>query len=154
MAIVIVLAQLVVLSLASGADITRGEYVEQSEPICRANTLANRHIVKGIREDIRRGNLEIAGRKFSRAARALDRTIQRQEEIPRPSADESRLARWFVQLNSETRLLEKVADQLSRGRGAHLRQSILELRHNANVANNIVLTFGFEYCLIQPARYL
>lgn len=154
MAIAIVLAQLVILSFASGAEMTRAQYVEQSEPICKANTLANRHILKGTREDVRSGKLKVAGRKFRRAANALDRTIQQQEEIPRPSADDSRLARWFVHLNGETKLLEKVANQLSRGSTTHLRQYILELRHNANVANNVVLTFGFEYCLIQPARYL
>jgi len=146
--------QAVLAPIASGAEVTRAEYVEQSEPICKANTFANRNILKGIREDVREGRLKVAGAKFSRAARALHQTIQRLEKLPRPSADESRLARWFTHLNGETKLLEKVAGRLRKGSHVNLGKYVLELRHNADVANNIVLTFGFEYCLIQTARYI
>jgi len=139
---------------ADGAEVTRAQYVEQSEPICKSNTIANRDILKGIREDVREGRLKLAGGKFSRAARALDRTIKRLELIPRPTDDESRLARWFAHLNGETKQLEKVARRLRKGSTVDLAQYVLELRHNANVTNNIVLTFGFEYCLIQTARYI
>jgi hypothetical protein len=146
--------QAVLAPVASSADISRAEFVEQSEPICKANTIANKNILKGVREDVREGKLKVAGAKFSRAARALNRTIHRLEQIPRPSADESRLERWFTHLNGETKLLEKVARRLRKGGHVDLGKHVLELRHNANVANNIVLTFGFEYCLIQTARYL
>lgn len=149
-----VLCQLVLAPLAGAAEITRAEYVEQSEPICKANTIANRNILKGVRQDVREGKLKVAGAKFTRAAKALHRTIQRLEQIPQPSADESRLARWFTHLNGETKLLEKVAGRLRKGSHVDLGKYVLELRHNANVTNNIVLTFGFEYCLIQTARYL
>lgn len=82
--------QAVLAPVASSADISRAEYVEQSEPICKANTNANKNILKGVREDVREGKLKVAGAKFSRAARALNQTIQKPELIPRPSADESR----------------------------------------------------------------
>lgn len=154
MAIFAFAAQAILAPIASSAEVTRAEYVEQGEPICKANTIANRNILKGIREDVREGKLKVAGAKFSRAARALHQTIQRLENIPRPSADESRLARWFTHLNGETELLEKVAGRLRKGSSVDLGRYVLELRHNANVTNNIVLTFGFEYCLIQTARYI
>lgn len=149
-----VLCQLVLAPLAGAAEIARAEYVEQSEPICKANTIANRNILKGVRQDVREGKLKVAGAKFTRAAKALDHTIQRLEKIPQPSADESRLTRWFTHLNGETKLLEKVASRLRKGSHVDLGKYVLELRHNANVTNNVVLTFGFEYCLIQTARYL
>lgn len=144
----------VVAPVADSAEVTRVEYVERSEPICKANTIANRHILKGIREDVRNGKLKLAGAKFNRAARALHRTIQRLEALPVPSEDESRLERWFTHLNGETKLLEKVATKLLSGSRVDLGKYVLELRHNANVTNNIVLRFGFDYCLIQTARYL
>jgi len=141
-------------SAVLGSEPTRPQYVDQAEPICKANTVANRDILEGTRQNVRDGKLKLAGGKFSRAARALDRTIGRLESLPRPLSDEDRLARWFVQLNEETELLEKVANRLRKGSTVDLGKYVLEMRHIANKANNVVLTFGFEYCLLQPARYL
>jgi hypothetical protein len=153
-AIALFLFQSGFMSAAEAEELTRAQYVEGSEPICKANTIANRHILKGIREDVREGKLKVAGGKFSRAARALHKTIRRLERLVQPSADKSRLARWFTHLNGEVTLLERVASRLRKGSHVDLGRYVLELRHNANVTNNIVLTFGFEYCLIQTARYI
>lgn len=152
--IVIFLSQLVLFPVAGASEITRAQYVERGEPICKANTKAISHILKGIRGDVREGKLRLAGGKFRKAARALDQTIEELEQIPRPSADESQLAQWFKHLNSETKLIERIAGRLLKGNGVDLGKYVLELRHNANVTNNIVLTFGFDYCLIQTARYI
>jgi hypothetical protein len=149
-----ILALVGLVALAGASELSRADYVHQAEPICKANTTANQSILKGTREDVREGRLKQAGRKFGRAARALDRTIQRLEQLPRPVPDESLLGRWFTHLNDETKLLEKVAERLRQETTSNLGRYVLELRHNANVANNVVLTFGFEYCLFQPARYL
>lgn len=154
MALLTLATQAVLTPVASGTEVTRTEYVEHSEPICKANTIANKNILKGARRDVREGKLKVAGAKFSRAAQALKRTIQKLEQIPRPSPDKSRLGRWFTHLNGETKLLERVAGRLRHGSQVDLGKYVLELRHNANVTNNIVLTFGFEYCLIQTARYI
>lgn len=154
MALFVLAVHAVLAPVAMSADLSRAEYVEQSEPICKANTVANRDILGGTREDIRDGKLKRAGGKFQRAARALNRTIQSLEGLERPSADETILARWFDQLNDEADLLDRVAKQLKANKTADLGRFILEMRHTANKANNVVLTFGFEYCLLQPARYL
>lgn len=154
MAVLALFTQATLTPIASSADISRAEYVEESEPICKANTVANRSILRGARDDIRQGRLKRAGWKFHRAARALDRTIRRLERLPQPSPDVAILARWFGQLKKEARLLDRVAKQLKANKKAGLGRYILRMRHTANKANNIVLTFGFEYCLLQPARYL
>jgi len=133
---------------------TRPEYVATAEPICKANTVANRNILRGTRDDVREAKLKRAGGKFQRAARALDKAIQSLERLPRPPEDGTILARWFDQLNGEADLLDHVAKQLVASRTADLGRYVLEMRHTANKANNVVLTFGFEYCLLQPARYL
>lgn len=152
--LLIVLSQLVLAPVTNGAEVTRAQYVEQGEPICKANTIANRHTLEGTQQDVREGRLRHAGGKFDRAARALHRTIKRLEPIPRPSADKRLLARWFTHQNDEVRLLERVASQLLKDSRKGLGRYVLELRHNANVTNNVVLTFGFEFCLIQTARYI
>lgn len=153
-ALVAFMLQLLSFAAADAAEVTRAQYVERSEPICKANTLRSRSILKGIREDVREGKLKLAGGKFSKAAKALKDAIQRLEELPRPSADEELLTRWFSKLAGEVRLLEKVSGRLLQGSSVDLGRYVLELRHNADVANNVVLTFGFEYCLIQTARYI
>jgi len=154
MALVTFAAYAILAPVAMGADVSRAEYVEQSEPICKVSTLASEKSLKGVRKDVREGRLKLAGGKFKRAAKALSRATLQLEKLPRPSADESRLARWLVHLNGETKLLEKVAARLKQGSTKDLGRYVVELQHKANVANNIVLTFGFEYCLLQPARYL
>jgi hypothetical protein len=84
-----ILALVGLVALAGASELSRADYVHQAEPICKANTTANRSILKGTREDVREGRLKQAGRKFGRAARALDRTIQRLEQLPRPVPDEN-----------------------------------------------------------------
>ena len=143
-----------VCSPVMAAEVTRPQYVESTEPICKANTIQNQDILSGVRNQFRDGKLKVVGGKFKRAAKALDQTIKRLEQLPRPPADEGLLARWFTHLSGETRLLEKVARRLLAGSNVDLGSYVLELRHNANKTNNIVLTFGFEYCLIQTARYI
>jgi hypothetical protein len=140
--------------LAAAAEPTRPEYVATAEPICEANTVANRAILRGTREDIRDGKLKRAGGKFQRAARALEEAIKSLERLTQPPEDAGILARWFDRLNEEAALLDRVAKRLKTGKAAGVGRYVLEMRHTANKANNVVLTFGFEYCLLQPARYL
>jgi hypothetical protein len=143
------------VSLVDAAEApTRPEYVEQAEPICKQNTISNRNALKGTRDDVRHGRLDQAARKFDKAAREFGRTVQRLEALPRPTADEEILTRWFTHLSQETALLKNFAKRLHKHNTVDLADYVLELRHHANVTNNIVLTFGFDYCLIQTARYL
>jgi hypothetical protein len=142
------------VTLAVASEPTRPEYVATAEPICKANTVTNRNILRGTRQDIRDGKLKRAGRKFQRATRALDGTIKSLEGLPQPSEDTAILARWFDRLNQEADLLDRVAKRLKTGTADGVGRYVLELRSTANKANNVVLTFGFEYCLLQPARYL
>lgn len=155
LAILAVVSVLSFAGLAEAAEApTRAEYVQQAEPICKQNTIANRNALKGTRSDVRHGRLEVAARKFDKAALEFDRTVQRLEKLPMPSADEDILARWFTHVNQETVLLKNFAKRLHKRNTVDLADYVLELRHHANVTNNVVLTFGFDYCLINTARYL
>lgn len=139
---------------AEVTEATRAEYVEHAEPICKKNTIANRHVLKGTRNAIRHGRLGIAAHKFATAAKEFGSTVKQLEELSRPAADESILTRWFKHLNGETVKLQTFAERLRKHNTVDLDAYVLELRHYANITNNIVLTFGFDYCLIQTARYL
>jgi hypothetical protein len=152
-AITVILAFAGGAELAHGSDDTRSGFVKQAEPICKGTTVANRTILRGIRSDIRKGRLKRAGRKFQRAERELESTIDDLELLERPEEDDSTLVRWFRQLNAEANVLGRIAGRLKADDTTHLRRYILELLRTANKANNIVLTFGFDHCLLRPAQY-
>lgn len=138
---------------AGGAELTRAEYVEQAEPICKENVLANKRIFKGTKGQVKAGKLEQASRHFSRAATAFARTIEQLETVPRPSADEARLGKWFSLLRSEKGIIEKIGRALAAGDKHKASSYSVDLNRNSNLANNSVLGFGFDYCRIDPARF-
>lgn len=154
-----VLAGLVVAGLAlfavqaGAAELTRPEYVAMAEPICKANVLANKRIFKGAKEQVKAGQLKQASSHFFRAATAFGKTIRELERVPRPSADETRLAKWFGLLGTEKGIIEKVGRALAAGDKHKASSYSVDLNRNSNLANNSVLGFGFEYCRIDPARF-
>jgi hypothetical protein len=122
---------------------TRPEYVAQAEPICKTNVLANRRIFKGAKGQVKAGKLKPASKHFLRAATAFAKTIGQLEAVPRPTADEARLGKWFGLLRRALAAEDKhKADSYA-----------VDLNHNSNLANNTVLGFGFNYCRIDPARF-
>src|SRR5262245_54780585 len=81
---------------ALGAEeVTRPEYKAMVEPICKTNTEANEKILKGVRRKVQQGKLKPAGRQFTRASTALQKTLSQLREVPQPAADEERLGEWL-----------------------------------------------------------
>jgi hypothetical protein len=138
---------------ASAAEISRAEYVEQAEPICKTNVLANKRIFKGAKGEVKAGELKRASTHFFRAATAFGRTIDQLETVPRPSADEARLAKWFGLLRTEKGIVEKVGRALASEEKHKAGSYSVDLNRNSSLANNLVLGFGFDYCRIDPARF-
>ena len=54
---VLLACALVFSSAALALEGPRAEYREAVEPICKANTDANEHILRGVRSNVRRGKL-------------------------------------------------------------------------------------------------
>lgn len=141
------------VALAAEPSEERHEYVTQAEPICKTNVLANKKIFKGAKEEVKRGELKRASKHFFRAATAFGKTIQQLAAIPRPPADVARLTKWLGLLKDEKALIEKIGRALA-AENKHKAETIsVELNHNSNVANNTVLSFGFNYCRIEPSRF-
>jgi hypothetical protein len=136
------------------AEATRADYVAELEPICKANTEANKRILKGARAKARHGKLRAAGRQFSRAARAFAQTVKELGAVPRPPADAAVLAKWFGYLRLESAYLGKIATALKAGQGGRAQAYAVRLQRNANLANDTVIGFGFNYCRIHASRFL
>jgi len=147
---------LVALGLASvavAAEISRDEFVARAEPICRADTEANRRIFKGAKDEVKAGKLSRASVHFTRGAAALGKAIAQLKALPRPTADAAKLVRWLGYLEAEQELLVRIARALAHGDKAKAQTLSVRLNRNSNLANNTVLAFGFDYCRIDPSRF-
>jgi hypothetical protein len=148
-----VLAVLLIVPLANGAELTRDEYVARVEPICKSNTEANKRIFKGAPEQVKAGQLKAASGHFTRAVGAFEKTIKQLRAVPQPTADEAKLGKWLGYLEVESSFLGRIGKALAQGDKAKAQTLSVRLNRNSNLANNAVLGLGFTYCRIDPSRF-
>lgn len=135
------------------AEKTRKEYVEEAEPICKTNVLANKRIFQGAKQQVKAGKLKPASTHFFRAATAFGKTIDQLAAIAPPAADEAKIKTWLGLLGDEKDLITKIGKALG-AEDKHKAQSYsVDLNRNSSKANNAVLAFGFNYCRIEPSRF-
>jgi hypothetical protein len=142
-----------ITAVAAAAEVSRVEFRESAEPICKTDTQANERILSGVRKEVRSGKLAPASRKFGRAASALKSALRQLESLPRPSVDEARLQKWFGTVETEAGYFEAVSRQLKAGQKAAAESYVTRLTVTANKANNQVLPFEFTYCRLEPSRF-
>ncbi len=149
-------AATLLLACPAGAEETipsRAEYVSQVEPICEANTIANKRILKNVQAKARNGKLKEAGSQFIHASAAFGSTVDKLSAVPRPAEDDTRLSRWLDQLRvvqANLRGLGKALKAENRIRAAHER---IRVERSANAANNVGFAFEFHHCRITPSRF-
>lgn len=140
------------LALEEGAD-PKAEYVAQAEPICKTNVLANKRIFQGVEKLVKEDKLKKAAPHFARAAKAFAKTIDQLSAIPRPAEFDAKLTKWLGLLRSDKTIIEKIGRAL-KAEDKHRAESYsTELNRISSQANNTVLTFGFNYCRIEPSRF-
>jgi hypothetical protein len=132
---------------------TREEYVEALEKTCKPDALATQRVMKGARGDIREERLGPATRKFAKATSIFGGTVKRIAVVPRPPADEPKLERWFTYLNRQEAYLRQITAQLRQNHAIKAQRLTARFIHNGNLANNVVLAFGFNYCSFKFSRY-
>ena len=135
-------------------ELTRGEYVERVEPICKSETLANRTELKGVEGMVRRGKLRQAAPHVLSAAAALRGAIARISPVPRPPADAARLGRWLGFARAGHDLLQRLGVALRKGDRASAQLLARQLLRNTKRGNATVVTFDFDYCRVNPARFV
>jgi hypothetical protein len=144
----------VALAAAGEGEITRPEYVAKLEPICAANAKANSKILKGVKGQVNKGKLVPAGKRFVRAAGALGRSVGQMEKVPKPSADEAKLDKWFGYLKNEQSFLRLIGKALEAGDKYKASKLASNLNRNNNKANNTIISFGFKECRIESSRFV
>lgn len=140
-------------TMVAAAEITRAEYKEAVEPICKANTEANERILKGVRSQVKAGKLKPAAAKFEKAGNALKKAHAQLSAVPQPTADEAKLAKWLSYVKTEESLFKRVAAKLRADKKGAAQNLVNKLTTNANQANAQVLAFGFRYCRFEPSKF-
>jgi hypothetical protein len=154
LAMVVALLVAVPVALAAEGEITRPEYVAKVEPICKANTEANSRILKGVKDQVKQGQLVPAGKRFIRASGALGKSVSQIAKVPQPEADEAKLTKWIGYLEHEQSFLQKIGKALKAKNKYHAQKLAVELNKNNNQANNTVISFGFKECRIDSSRFI
>jgi hypothetical protein len=153
-AAVLAAALLVVGTSAAAAEApTRDEYVTQLEGICKPDAEATRRVMKGARSDIKAERLGAAAGKFAKATTIFGSTVRKISAVSRPSADATKLRKWFGYLKTQESYLKQITVQLRQDHAIKAQRLTARFIHNGNLANNVVLAFGFDYCSFKFSRY-
>jgi hypothetical protein len=152
--LVLAFAVLVLAAPVTGAaEPTRAEYVAQLEGICKPGSESTQRAVRGFRADIRSERLRQAGRRLAKAQRIFADTVSSIATVPRPGADTDTLARWFSALRRENSYLGRTVAALRAEDVARFQRVSADFIHEGNKANNVVVSFGFNYCAFKPSRF-
>jgi hypothetical protein len=138
---------------AFAAEVSRDEYKEAAEPICKTSEKANERILSGVSKEVKQGKLKTAAAKFTTASKQQTQTLKQLEGLPQPTADEARLAKWLGYLKIEAELFERAGRKLKAGDKPGAEHVFAKLTPNANRANNQVLPFEFRYCELKPQKF-
>lgn len=132
---------------------TRDEYVERLEAVCKPDAEATQRAMKGARADVRAERLPAAAGKFAKATSIFGGTVKEISAVPRPSADTDKLRKWFTYLKRQQSYLGQITQQLRQGHAIKAQRLTARFIHNGNLANNVVLAFGFNWCSFKFSRY-
>jgi hypothetical protein len=145
----------IALSAPSAADAApdRAEYVSRLEAVCKPGVEATQRAVRGVRSDIRAERLAVAAGKLASAARIFDGTVGTISAVPRPPLDAAQLAKWFGYLRLQESYLARAAAALRAQRIVQYQHNAVRFVHNGNLANDVVIAFGFNYCRFKFSRF-
>jgi hypothetical protein len=132
---------------------TRPEYVTQLEQVCKPDAEATQRAMKGARADVRAERLTLAAGKFASATSIFGSTLKQIAAVPRPPADATKLGKWFGYLKTQESYLNQITAQLRADHAIQAQRLTARFIHNGNLANNVVLAFGFDSCSFKFSRY-
>ena len=139
---------------AAAAELTRPDYVSQLETICKPDSEATQRAVAGTRADVRHERFRAAALKVAKAKRIFAGTVRSISTVPRPAPDRAILARWYAALSRESTALARTAAALRVEDLARFQRVWADFIHEGNKANNVVVSFGFDYCAFKASRFI
>jgi hypothetical protein len=141
-------------STATTEGPSRTEYVNELEAICKPGAKETQKAMNGVRDDVHYpSRIPIAAQKFAKAASIFGGTIDKISAVPRPVGDEARLQKWFGYLKRQHQYLEEIAGELRHDHTIKAQRLTARFIHHGNLANNVTLAFGFNYCSFRFSRF-
>jgi hypothetical protein len=149
-----ILAALVVTAPAFGIaePPTEDEYVAAVDPICKKDREAGERILGGARDNIDKRRFRVAGSQLIRASKRFGTTIGQIVEVPRPTAQEEKLQKWFGFLRLVKTRMGKTGKLYKEGKELKATHESIKTERSGNAANNVSFSFGFRYCRLSRSR--
>ena len=119
----------------------------------KSPALASERLLGGVRKQVKEGELKAASFKVSAAAASSGKTLAKLKQVVQPTADAAKLAKWLGYLETEQKLLGELSKTLKAENKSRVQRLTITLTHNGNLANNAVLGFDFDYCLIPTDQF-
>jgi hypothetical protein len=147
LSIVVLATAVASAAAAQGAEVTRHEYVARAEKVCKVGVAkAGPLITTGFRE-VKANKVAGAAPKFAEAAKIYEGIRHRLLGIPAPSADGRNLAAWLRRLEVQNEFLALSGKALAEDERVKAQGYFTRFIHNGNLANDLVLGYGFKSCL-------
>jgi cell division septum initiation protein DivIVA len=156
LAVSVAAVTLLLVAPAWAEEPTRDQYREGVEPICQANTEANKRILKNAKDRAKSGvpaKMKEAGTQFIHASAVFGKTVQKLAGVPRPAADDARLLKWFKQLGIVQTNLRKLGKALKANEEIKAAHEQIRIERASNAANNVSFVFEFHYCHLTASRF-
>ncbi len=132
---------------------TEAEYVAAVEPICKRDREAAEQILVGVQDNIREDRLRVAGNQLLRASRRFGATIGQLIEVPRPTAQEEKLQKWFGFLRKVKTRLAQTGKLYKEAKELQATHESIRTERSGNAANNVSFSLGFRDCRMSRARF-
>jgi hypothetical protein len=141
------------LAFASVVSVAAAEpAATNTRPRSKANKEASDRYLTGVRA-LQKDKLAQASERFTKAAEALTGAERQLARCPQPATDAAKLTKWLAGIKGEVGLMKTIAVKFDAGNKSKGSSLAVKLTHNANVANNLVIAFQFNYCKIDPSRF-
>ena len=133
---------------------TRTEYVDQLEGDLQARRRSDPEGDEGRpRRRPQANRIAVAAAQIRQGGADLRRHDRPDRRVPRPAPTPRGCEKWFVYLNRQEEYLRQIAAQLRDGQTIKAQRLTARFIHNGNLANNVTLAFGFNYCSFKFSRY-
>ena len=151
--VVVAMLGVAVPAFGIGEPPTEEEYVAAVEPICERDREAAEQILEGASDNINGGRLRVAGNQLIRASKRFGATIRQLVAVPRPTAQEEKLQKWFKFLRIVKARLAKTGKLYKEGKKLEATHESIRAEKSGNAANNVSFSFGFRDCRMSRSRF-
>src|SRR6478735_855511 len=150
----VIIALVAMASVAIGDSTeSRDAYKEVVEPICKTNKEASKRILTGVEQLVKKDKLKQAGARLASAAAAHEKAEKQLAAVAPPPEDATKVSKWLSGVKGEVSLMKTIAAKFKAGNKSKGSSLVVKLKNNATKTNNLVLSFRFNYCKINPSQF-